>query len=89
MLTPYKNAVVQDNLKDTDPITSGAARENNPNLAAMKQYYKGEGGVGRPHFIQKVKNTKCTQVNHLMKDDGNNICMQMSYQPNLLSTLKF
>ena len=44
MLTPYKNAVVQDNLKDTDPITSGAARENNPNLASMKQYYKGEGG---------------------------------------------
>ena len=77
MLTLYTNAVVQDNLTDTDgfqlytPIASVEAREDDPNIYSTKRNYKEE--FERPPFIQKVTKPKLTRGNRLMRDIGNNI----------------
>ena len=61
ILIPYKNAVEQDNLIDTDifklydQIAYRSAREENQNIESTKQNYKEK--FNWTPFIQKVKNS--------------------------------
>ena len=86
--------MVKDKLTDTegfqlyDPIGSINIREENQNMAATRQNYKGD--FDWQPFIPKLEKPKFTRSTSLRIYNRNiTMCMKISYQPNLLPTYKF